>query len=138
MIKKNTHKPRDGRIDRGANDRSGNPYEDLANAIVLQAVKDYRIAAKGLIKDPQNSRHLHTKKEIEEFLRSDWFTVLTGCDGEVLLAKLEEEQVQKSYRYEIETTKDTIKHYEELLKKDMEKELAEKRDRLAELEKLIK
>jgi hypothetical protein len=77
------------------------------------------------------------------------------------LLKIREEQVQKSYRYEIETTKDTIKHYEELLKrdnpteqrdaisalfgqtvkttqKDMEKELAEKRDRLAELEKLIK
>lgn len=97
MIKKNRDKPRDGRIDRGANDRSGNPYdpyEDLANAIVLQAVKDYRIAAKGLIKDPQNSRHLHTKKEVEEFLRSDWFTVLSGCDGEVLLANLEIERAE--------------------------------------------
>ena len=53
----------------------------LANAIILQAVKDYRHTY-----SPQ------TRAEIKRFFRSDWFRALTPLDGEMLIAKLENER----------------------------------------------
>ena len=63
-----------------------NPYEELANAIVLQAVKDYR-----LHDDEQELA------SIERFFRSGWFGVLTRIDPEVLIAKLRKEKVHYEY-----------------------------------------
>ena len=57
------------------------PYEALANAIILQAVKDYRNA--GLQQD------MH---EIERFFRSGWFGVLTTIDPGTLIHNLKEEK----------------------------------------------
>ena len=37
-------------------------YEDLANAIVLTAVKDYRAALRKLNKHPRNQAALNTKE----------------------------------------------------------------------------
>ena len=63
-----------------------NPYEELANAIVLQAVKDYR---------------LHDDEQelvsIERFFRSGWFNTLTSIDPEMLIAKLRKEKVRYDY-----------------------------------------
>ena len=58
-----------------------NPYENLANAIVLQAVKDYRLT--------DDEAEL---VEIERFFRSDWFGVLTDVDPEYLIRKLRKEK----------------------------------------------
>ena len=58
-----------------------NPYENLANAIVLQAVKDYRLT--------DDEAEL---AEIERFFRSDWFGVLTDVDPEYLIRKLRKEK----------------------------------------------
>ena len=58
-----------------------NPYENLANAIVLQAVKDYRLT--------DDEAEL---AEIERFFRSDWFGVLTGVDPEYLIRRLRKEK----------------------------------------------
>ena len=63
-----------------------NPYEELANAIVLQAVKDYR-----LHDDEQELA------SIERFFRSGWFGVLTRIDPEMLIAKLRKEKVCYDY-----------------------------------------
>ena len=60
------------------------PYENLANAIVLQAVKDYRDALKRLKKKPGN-------QTAERFFRSGWYKALTSVDGEYLIQKLREE-----------------------------------------------
>ena len=68
-----------------------NPYEELANAIVLQAVKDYRLALKRLAKHPRNREALYTKKEVEEFFQSGFYETLTTVDGEMLIQKLNEE-----------------------------------------------
>lgn len=46
------------------------PYENLANAIVLQAVKDYRDALKRLKKKPQNKAAMADAMECERFFRS--------------------------------------------------------------------
>ena len=57
-----------------------NPYENLANAIILQAAKDYR-----LTDDEQ-------LQEIERFFRSGWFGVLSKVDPEFLIKELRKEK----------------------------------------------
>ena len=69
------------------------PYENLANAIILQAVKDYRAARKKLKYHPKNKEAKLMVEDCERFFRSDWFTVLTSIDGAVLLKKLKEEEI---------------------------------------------
>ena len=66
-------------------------YENLANAIILQAVKDYRAALKCLKRNPKNKTAIADKDEIEIFFRSDWFSVLTKVDGEMLIRSLNKE-----------------------------------------------
>ncbi|NLV51173.1 MAG: hypothetical protein GXY20_10840 [Clostridiales bacterium] len=63
-----------------------NPYEELANAIVLQAVKDYRLH--------EDEKELAS---IERFFRSDWFSVLTSINPEILITKLRKEKVCYEY-----------------------------------------
>ena len=58
-----------------------NPYEELANAIILQAVKDYRLT--------DDEREL---QEIERFFRSGWFGVLSKVDPEFLIKELRKEK----------------------------------------------
>ena len=57
------------------------PYENLANAIVLSAVRDYR-----------NSTSKDEIQSIERFFRSEWFSVLTSVDAEFLIRNLREEK----------------------------------------------
>lgn len=66
-------------------------YEKLANAIILQAVKDYRGALKILKKRPENISAKSTRDEVERFFRSGWYQVLTEVDGEMLIRRLLEE-----------------------------------------------
>lgn len=66
-------------------------YEDLANAIILQAAKDYRMALKSLKANPRNRTAMADKDEIERFFRSGWFSVLTSVDGEMLIRSLQME-----------------------------------------------
>lgn len=63
------------------------PYENLANAIILQAVKDYR-----LTDDEQKFQ------EIERFFRSGWFGVLSKVDPEYLIRQLRKEKRNDSQR----------------------------------------
>lgn len=63
----------------------------LANAIILQAVKDYRDAIKRLSRGRVNKDAEISKQEILKFFRSAWFGVLTGIDPEMLIRKLDEE-----------------------------------------------
>lgn len=58
-----------------------NPYENLANAIILQAAKDYR-----LTDDEQQFQ------EIERFFRSGWFGALSKVDPEFLIKELRKEK----------------------------------------------
>lgn len=66
-------------------------YEKLANAIVLQAVKDYRTALKRVARYPKDRDSLAVKNECERFFRSGWFGVLAGIDPEMLMRKLQME-----------------------------------------------
>lgn len=70
-----------------------NPYEGLANGIVLQAVKDYRDANKKLARGRKNEDASRMKQECLRFFRSGWFGALTTIDPELLIKKLDEEAV---------------------------------------------
>lgn len=67
------------------------PYEDLANAIVLQAAKDYRKALKTLRVYPKSRSAKADRDEPERFFRSPWYACLTSVDGEALIRKIREE-----------------------------------------------
>ena len=68
-------------------------YENLANAIILLAVKDFRRALKLLSKNPHSRSAMAAVNEMERFFRSDWYETLTFVDGEMLIRKLREEAV---------------------------------------------
>ena len=67
------------------------PYEELAGAIVLQAVKDYSEALKRLKRNPADRQGLTDKAEIESFFHSGWYGHLTKLDPDMLIRKLNEE-----------------------------------------------
>ncbi|MBR1553188.1 MAG: hypothetical protein IJ631_04165 [Schwartzia sp.] len=67
------------------------PYEALANAVILLAVKDWRLSASTLKRKPEHFEALQRKNECERFFRSLWFGRLTRLDGKMLLAELGKE-----------------------------------------------
>lgn len=67
------------------------PYETLGNAVVLQAVKDYREAVHKLSRGKKNTIAESTKQECERFFQSPYFNVFTQLDGKALLSQLEKE-----------------------------------------------
>lgn len=75
------------------NKNDGDPYENLANAIIVQAAEDYRKALKQLKKNPKNTVAMSMAMECERFFRSDWYEHLTSVDGEYLINKLRQEVV---------------------------------------------
>lgn len=65
-------------------------YEELANAIILQAVDDYRRLLRG--KPIKLGKHQSvTIKSLDEFFLSDWFYILTKIDGQTIINKLRRE-----------------------------------------------
>ena len=66
-------------------------YQNLANAIIIRAVEDWRDAVRRLKRKPNNKQALEEKESCEDFFLSDWFDILTSVRGEDLLRKLKEE-----------------------------------------------
>ena len=66
-------------------------WEDLAQAIILKAVEDYRHARRRVRHFPDQKGAQATIREVERFFRSRWFAQLTDIDGEYLIRKLKEE-----------------------------------------------
>ena len=75
----------------GSKNLAEDPYERLANAIVLQAVSDYRVALKKIKAHPKNREAISEALEIEKFFRSGWYSQLTDVDGEYLIWRLQDE-----------------------------------------------
>jgi len=57
------------------------PYEQLANAIILQAVKKLK-------KRPRYDPAKDMISEVERFFHSDWYRELTSVDGNFLIKNL--------------------------------------------------
>lgn len=64
-------------------DDQGNPYQDLANAIVCVAADDYRTALE--MNDPS------LLSSLQHFFRSTWCSILTNVDTERLMSTLNAE-----------------------------------------------
>ena len=68
------------------------PYEEIANAIVIQACNDYKNAYRrhlrrsGIVDKPD-----YELVALENFFRSDWYKILTSVDGEYLMERLRKE-----------------------------------------------
>ena len=71
------------------------PYENLANAIITTAAKDYMAALKILKKSPANVTAKCTVDECERFFHSSWYAALTRVDSEFLIRRLREEVLKK-------------------------------------------
>ena len=56
------------------------PYVNLAHAIVIKAVEDYRNALRRLKRDAHNRDAAIRKKECEQFFSSAWCKFLTDVD----------------------------------------------------------
>lgn len=68
------------------------PWQKLANAIVEQAVKDYRTAQARVKANPANADHAKGEVcQLERFFRSQWFETLTDVDGRLVLSRLKKE-----------------------------------------------
>ena len=67
------------------------PCENLASAIVLCAVQDYRKTLRTLARFPDRREVSKEKSSILEFVRSGWYRTLTSIDPELLIRKLDEE-----------------------------------------------
>ena len=70
-------------------------YEELANAIVLQAVKDFKPAYRRLKSHPNDKLAQDTVREITKFFCSQYFEALTDVDGPALLNRIMREMDEK-------------------------------------------
>ena len=65
-------------------------YEDLANAIVLSGIKEYKRALIRLKRNPDSESAQRAVREGESFLYSPWFEMLTNVHPDYLVRKLKE------------------------------------------------
>ena len=88
-------------------------YHNLANAIVLLAVKDYVDVLCQLELSPSDKDELRKKKQLEKFFHSSWYGILTELDPNLLMegakkqahieAEKRRKKAQEKLRREIKT-----------------------------------
>ncbi len=66
-------------------------HENLASAIILQGVKDYRKVLSRYYLHPEKDSYRQEKDNLEGFFRSGWFAMLTSIDPEMLISRLNKE-----------------------------------------------
>ena len=68
-----------------------NPWQALANAIILNAVDDYQHPER-ISTDPSyrysDRCKAYVRGEVEKFIKSDWFLLLTEIDPDIFLEKV--------------------------------------------------
>ena len=71
-------------------------FENLANAIIVQAVIDYSRVLNAMAKHPCDQYTQDCYKELERFFHSEYFQILSNIDPDYLI-----EQTKKTSYYEI-------------------------------------
>lgn len=66
-------------------------YQRLANAVIIEAAKDFKAAYKRMKRFPDDKRAQDEVREITRFFCSEWFEVLSDADGPTLLRRMMEE-----------------------------------------------
>ena len=74
-------------------------YENLANAIVVQAANDYRAALDGIGYDYKPAEAV--LKELEKFFLSSYYRMLTKVKGEYLMERLKQEHLEKKRKEQL-------------------------------------
>ncbi len=69
-------------------------YEMLSVAIIEQALRDYRRARKNVLKKYDVINSEVRIREIQRFLKSSWFRLLSDLDGEKLIELMENEEIK--------------------------------------------
>ena len=80
---------------------NGDPYENLANAIILMAANDYRsslIAYKNTHGLTRRKESYYSLRSERMFFTSDWFAILSGANGDVIAQMLEKEILGDDYQ----------------------------------------
>ena len=70
-------------------------YQALANAIIVQAVKDFKPAYRRLKRHSNDKLAQDTVREITKFFCSDYFCALSDLDGPALLNRIIREMDEK-------------------------------------------
>ena len=70
-------------------------YQALANAIIVQAAKDFRAAYKRLKRFPNDRLAESEVRSCTKFFCSDYFQALTDLDGPALLRRMMKEIDEK-------------------------------------------
>lgn len=64
-------------------------FEDLANAVIIKAARDYKKTLRRLRQEPNNIDLLYKRERLEKFFHSEWFYILSNVDGDMLIQKLQ-------------------------------------------------
>ena len=70
-------------------------WKNLANAIILQAVKDFKPAYRRLRRHQNDKVAQNQVRELTKFFCSDYFATLTDLDGPALLNRIMREMDEK-------------------------------------------
>lgn len=76
-------------------------YQNLANAIILLAVKDYKTVLRRLMRNPRSQDAQREKRRLERFFFSQWYGILTDLDPKRLISgvmrqlRIEEDERRK-------------------------------------------
>lgn len=85
--------------------RTGDPYQDLANAIIVQQAQQYMKLLRKQKAYPYRQSIQEELDEIEDFFHSDEFALLTEADPDYILErmkqKVEDEDEEESDDYDI-------------------------------------
>lgn len=74
------------------------PIQNLANAIVLQAAKDYIQAERDMKRRSRVRSACARKRNLEQFFRSGWYSLLTDTDPMMLIEKLKSRKEKRNGR----------------------------------------
>ena len=77
-------------------------YLDLANAIIVQAVNDYRRALVKRALNPESRSAEYEVKSIEQFFYSEYYMMLTALDPRYLISRIREEVEEDANAYKLD------------------------------------
>ena len=77
-------------------------YLALANAIIVQAVNDYRRALVKRALNPESRSAEYEVKSIERFFYSEYYMMLTDLDPRYLISRIREEVEEDANAYKLD------------------------------------
>ena len=66
----------------------GDPWQSLANAIIVQACEDYRTVCEMVKLKPRSKRWRKERRKLLEFFKSEYCSLLSKVDVDVLIEKI--------------------------------------------------